>query len=70
MTNAEATTTAENAVKAAGFVPCPVSGFIANGAPNQTPKAFAFSAESATGFSEGGPAFEVVVEVATGEIIR
>jgi len=62
------TLTAQNiahaAIIAAGFTPCPVSGFVHNG------RVFAFSAESALGFSASGPAFEIVVDIATGEIIR
>jgi hypothetical protein len=59
-----ATVVAAAAVADAGFTPCAFSGFVHNGA------VFAFSEESANGFSESGPAFEVVVNIETGAVVR
>lgn len=56
--------TAHAAIKGAGFTPCTFSQFIHAG------RVFAFSEESFTGFSAFGPAFEVVVDIETGAIIR
>jgi len=64
MTDTEAIAAAAALVEAAGFTPCPFSSFVHNG------KAFAFSSECHNGFSAFGPAFEVVVDVATGETVH
>jgi len=55
MTESEAIAAAAAAVEAAGFTACDASSFTHNN------KAFAFSEESANGFSASGPAFEIVV---------
>lgn len=55
---------AHAAIQGAGFTPCTFSQFTHAG------RVFAFSEESATGLSASGPAFEVVVDIETGAIIR
>ena len=55
---------AHAAIQGMGLTPCKFSQFTHAG------RVFAFSEESATGLSELGPAFEVVVDIETGEIIR
>ena len=66
MTNAHknARRVAHDIIKTAGFTPCEVSEFTHRGA------LFAFSSESANGFSSSGPAFEVVVDIESSKIIR
>ena len=55
---------AHAAIKAAGFTPCTDSQFTHAG------RLFAFSIESANGFSISGPAFEIVIDISTGAVIR
>lgn len=55
---------AHAAIKAAGFTPCTASQFAHAG------RLFAFSAESANGLSASGPAFEIVIDISTGAVIR